>query len=175
MNCDRMQRLFVNIDSVMKYVNQACDEFGHKQPSKLSISLPADPTISRPTVPSTSDSTAKSVATATAVGWLLGGPVGGAIAAGITHAVNQGTKQGNEEAWSNYRQQLSQVCTEVATDYLKQFSNQAINQLHKYIKNVEYVFTYSIPPEQSEIKNKRKRLKTLRMAVDLLEKELHND
>ncbi|MBC6472662.1 MAG: hypothetical protein GDA48_07500 [Hormoscilla sp. GM102CHS1] len=156
------QALLERQESVMKYVHQACDEFGHKQPSK-------------PTVPSTSDPTAKSVAAATAVGWLLGGPVGGAIAAGITHAVNQGTKQGNEEAWSNYRQQLSQVCTEVATDYLKQFSNQAINQLHKYIKNVEYVFTYSIPPEQSEIKNKCKRLKKLRMAVDLLEKELHND
>jgi len=169
------QALLERQESVMKYVNQACDEFGHKQPSKLSISLPADPTRSRPSVPSTSDPTAKSVATATAVGWLLGGPVGGAIAAGITHVFNEGTKLVNEEDWSNYRQQLSQVCTEGATDYLKRFSNQAINQLHKYIKNVEYVFTYSIPPEQSEIKNKRKRLKKLRMAVDLLEKELHND
>lgn len=166
--------------SIVKWVKQACEFFGHPQPATLSILFPEQPQVILPEPPPSSTSSKSSsdvtpVAVTTGLGWILGGPVGAVVAGGATYILNKLTQDSptpQPESSTSYIEQVQEAYTKAAQDYLTRFSNQAFSTLDQYEKVAEKIINAPIPEDFLKLTIQHHQLQLIQSLIDNLNQEL---
>ncbi len=166
--------------SIVKWVQQACEFFDYPQPANLSILFPEQPQVILPEPPPSSTSSKSSndvtpVAVTTGLGWILGGPVGAVVAGGATYILNKLTQDSETpqpESSTSYIQQVQEAYSKAAQDYLTRFSNQAFSTLDQYEKIAEKIIHASITEEPLKLTIQHHQLQFMQSLMGNLTQEL---
>jgi predicted GTPase len=128
--------------SVVEWVEKACDFFEHPRPATLWMAFPGEPEIAEvpepnfPSEPSGNLDVAP-VAIATGLGWMFGGPVGAAVMGGASYLLNKtGVTSAQENTSDNASDNASNTVEksnlQAVRDYLTQFSNAGLAAIAQY-------------------------------------------
>ncbi len=132
------------IDMLEEWVDIACDEFEQDSPQRLSISFPSQPVVS---LPSRKDRNAGQ--------W-------------VGDIFNGGKNRKKLDV--EYEQNKWEAHKTSIHSYLNDFSRNALESLDRYEKMVEPLIIFPIPPELSEVIDKRNHVKLLSDDIQAISK-----
>ncbi|WP_016953810.1 dynamin family protein [Anabaena sp. PCC 7108] len=131
------------IQSIETWANQSCDEFRKNRLNSINISLPSYPNIS---LPKRQDRNAGQ--------WFSDVFNGGVNRRRLDEEYER-------KKWESYKNAIY--------NYLSEFSQNALISLNQYEQKFESLLIFTIPPESSELIQKRNYLKYLNSSLDELQ------
>jgi GTPase SAR1 family protein len=171
------QEILERQQTVVEWVNKACEFFDKSQPIELLISFPPAPQITLPPPPTpvrkSSDSEVNQVAIATGLGWLLGGPVGAAAVGGVTYILNKTTGyETPTESSAAYLDRVTQICSEAAKNYLARFSTDTFSMLQHYKEIAEKVICFQEEKEPLNTNIQQHQIELINNLLECIESSL---
>jgi hypothetical protein len=130
--------------SVVGWVEKACDFFEHPRPVTLWMAFPSEPQISEAPEPNSSSEFSGNLdvapmAIATGLGWMLGGPVGAAVLGGASYLLN---KTGVAAVQEDVADSTDKSDHQAVRDYLSQFSQVGLAAIDQYEARSIKVMTF---------------------------------